>query len=158
MVVVKWGCTQPSYLSPYEIICAIQTKTGLDYIKDIIDSIAYDDKRNTDDDLFDKSIVSLPSKKERYCTVCFDKCNPVTSCKRSKTEFTEYNKGVHAKCSLKPKCIYYVYSLGYHYVYLAYYFYLTFHNFDLIMYIVLYSSVIMDFWGVEDQSSEKLIK
>ena len=122
VVVVKRGCTQPSYLSPYEIIGAIQTKTRLDYIRDIIDSIAYDDKRNIYDDLFGKSIVSLPSKKERYCTVCFDKCNPVTSCKRSKTEFTEYNKGVHAKCSLKPKCIYYVYSLGYRYVYLEYYF------------------------------------
>ena len=35
-----------------------QTKTRWDYIKDIINSIAYDDKRDMDDDLFGKSIVS----------------------------------------------------------------------------------------------------
>ena len=83
--------TQPSYLSPYELICAIETKTRFDYIKGIIDLKEYYDKRDIDDDLFGKSIVSLPSKKERDCTVCSDKCNPATSCKRPRAEFTKCN-------------------------------------------------------------------
>ena len=109
VVVIKRGCIQPSCLSPYELVCAIQTveqpKTRLDYINDIIESLAYDNKCDKDDDLFGKSIVSLPRKKERDSTVCSDKSNLVTGGKRSRTVLTECKKGVHAKCSLKHNCI-----------------------------------------------------
>ena len=55
-----------------------QPKTRLDYINDIIESLAYDYKCDKDDKLFGKSIASLPSKKERDCIICSDKSNLVT--------------------------------------------------------------------------------
>ena len=81
-------------------------KTRLEFIKDVIDSLASDYKeieavsvsRNQD-------IRNLPGKKEKDCIVCSDRNNPANGRKRSRTVCTKCDKGVHAKCSLKYKCL-----------------------------------------------------
>ena len=81
-------------------------KTRLEFIKDVIDSLASDYKeieavsvsRNQD-------IRNLPGKKEKDCIVCSDRNNPAIGRKRSRTVCTKCDKGVHAKRSLKHKCL-----------------------------------------------------
>ena len=52
-----------------------------------------------------QGIANLPGKKEKDCIVCSDRNNPAIGCKRSRTVCTKCDKGVHAKCSLKHKCL-----------------------------------------------------
>ena len=81
-------------------------KTRLEFIKDVIDSLASDYKeieavsvsRNQD-------IRNLPGKKEKDCIVCSDRNNPAIGQKRSRTVCTKCDKGVHTNCSLKHKCL-----------------------------------------------------
>ena len=79
-------------------------KTRLEFIKDVIDSLASDYKEIMAFSVASNhGIANLPGKKEKDCIVCSNWNNPAIGRKRSRTVCTKCAKGVHAKCSLKHK-------------------------------------------------------
>ena len=81
-------------------------RTRLEFMKDFIDSLVSDYKETEAFSVArNQGIANVPGKKEKDCIVCSNRSNPVIGHKRPRTVCTKCNKGVHAKCSLKEKCL-----------------------------------------------------
>ena len=82
-------------------------KSRLEFIKDVVVSLASDFKAIVWDPVqppsATKKLTQLPGRKERECVVCSDQKN--NSCRRSRIACSSYQKGVHALCFQKHKCL-----------------------------------------------------
>ena len=83
------------------------SKSRLEFIKDVIDSLASESKAIVGDPVeppsATKKLRHLPGRKERECVVCSDQKN--NAHRRSRAVCSSCQKGVHALCFLKHKCL-----------------------------------------------------
>ena len=82
-------------------------KSGLEFIKDVIDSLASESKAIVGDPVqptsASKKLTQLPGRKERECAVCSDQKNNTR--RRSRTVCSLCQKGVHVLCFQRHKCL-----------------------------------------------------
>ena len=82
-------------------------KSRLEFIKDVLDSLASDSKVIVGDPVqpssATKKLTQLPGRKERECVVCSDRKNNTR--RRSRTVSSSCQKCIHALQFQKHKCL-----------------------------------------------------
>ena len=82
------------------------SKTRLEFIKDITDSLVSDYKETEAVSVArNHGTANLPGKKEKDYIVCSDWNNPSIGHQRSRAVRTKCHQGVHANCFLKYQCL-----------------------------------------------------